>query len=217
MNKFNKDFDKKELKIADKVADELLIKKREHVLIWLFLLVLVFLCAFFPSLIFSRIGYHSKPVDNYIQEGHVLFSFEEGSRNIEIIDALPTNDYVGKANTEDGSYFKFSVAVSTHQKNGSLKVTYEISLTPKIQTLDPKYVRVYLLEEGKEILINNKSVNSFKDLPNSTIREGSKLLFKKTINNNSNKSYTFKMWLSDEYELKETKETFSCYVNIDAY
>ena len=53
MNKFNNDFDKKELKIADKVADELLIKKREHVLIWLFLLVLVFLCAFFPSLIFS--------------------------------------------------------------------------------------------------------------------------------------------------------------------
>jgi len=216
MNKINREFEKDELKLADKVANELLIRRKEHILIWLFLLILVFLCAFFPSLIFSRIGYHSKPVDNYIQEGHVLFSFEEGSRNIEIIDALPTSDYVGKAQTEDGSYFKFGVGISTKQKN-SIKVTYEISLTPNIQTLDPKYVRVYLLEEGKEILINGKSVNNFSDLPDSTIRKGSKLLFKKTINNNINKSYTFKMWLSDKYELKEFKETFSCYLNIDAY
>lgn len=216
MNKINKKFEKDELKLADKVADELLIRRKEHILIWLFLLILVFLCAFFPSLIFSRIGYHSKPVDNFIQEGHVLFSFEEGSRNIEIIDAMPTSDNVGKAMTEDGTYFKFGVAVSTSKK-GAVKVTYEISLTPKIQTLDPKYVRVYLLEEGKEILLNGKSVNSFSELPNSTLREGSKLLFKKTINNNINKSYTFKMWLSDKYEIKEVKETFSCYLNIDAY
>lgn len=216
MNKINKKFEKDELKLADKVADELLIRRKEHILIWLFLLILVFLCAFFPSLIFSRIGYHSKPVDNFIQEGHVLFSFEEGSRNIEIIDAMPTSDNVGKATTEDGTYFKFGIAVSTSKK-GSVKVTYEVSLTPKIQTLDPKYVRVYLLEEGKEILLNGKSVNSFSELPNSTLREGSKLLFKKTINNNINKSYTFKMWLSDKYEIKDVKETFSCYLNIDAY
>ena len=216
MSKVNEKFDKKQLKVADKVADDLLIRKKEHILIWLFLLILVFLCAFFPSLIFSRIGYHSKPVDNYIQEGHVLFSFEEGSRNIEIIDAIPTNDSIGKAQAEDGEYFKFRVAVSTQQKK-SIKVTYEISLTPKIQTLDPKYVRIYLLEEGKEILINGKSVNNFSDLPNSSIRQNSKLLFKKVVNNNSNKTYTFKMWLSDEYELKEEKESFSCYVNVDAY
>lgn len=216
MKKINNLFENDELKIADKVADELLIRRKEHILIWLFLLILVFLCAFFPSLIFSQLGYHSKPVDNYIHEGHVLFSYEEGSRNIEIVDAMPISDSVGKAMTEDGTYFTFGVAISTSKKD-SMKVTYEISLTPNIQTLDPKYVRVYLLEEGKEIIVNGKSVRSFSELPNSTIREGSKLLFKKTFNNNTNKSYTFKMWLSDEYEIKEFKETFSCYLNIDAY
>ena len=216
MNKINEKFDKKQLKIADKVADELLIRRKEHTLIWLLLLILVFMCAFFPSLIFSRIGYHSKPVDNYIHKGHVLFSYEEGSRNIEIIDAIPTSDRVGKAQAEEGDYFKFRVAIATKNKK-SMKVTYEISLTPRIQTLDSSYVRIYLLENGKEILINGKAVNNFSDLPNSSIRDNSKVLLKKTINESSNKSYTFKMWLSDKYELKETKESFSCYVNVDAY
>ncbi len=216
MNKIDKEFDKKELKIADKVADELLIRKKEHILIWLFLLILVLLCSFFPALVFSRIGYHSLPVDNYIQDGNVLFSFEEGSRNIEITDAIPTSDYVGKAMKKDNEYFIFRVAV-TSKSTTNKKITYEISLTPNKMTLDPKYVRIYLLEEGKEILINGKSVNNFSELSDSSIREGSKLLYKKTINSESNKTYTFKMWLSDKYELKDIEETFSCYVNVDAY
>ena len=37
MDKINKKLEKDELKLADKVADELLIRKREHILIWLFL------------------------------------------------------------------------------------------------------------------------------------------------------------------------------------
>ncbi|MDD5979656.1 MAG: hypothetical protein PUC23_00905 [bacterium] len=216
MDKNDRSFDKKELKIADKVADELLIRRKEHILIWLFLLILVLLCSFFPALVFSRIGYHSLPVDNYIQEGKVLFSFEEGSRNIEIVDATPTSDLVGKSMTKDNEYFKFRVAITSKSKKKT-KITYEISLTPNITTLDPKYVRIYLVEDGKEILINGKSVNNFSELSDSTIREGSKLLYKNTVTGKINKTYTFKMWLSDKYELKDIEETFSCFVNVDAY
>lgn len=216
MNKDKKQLDKKELKVADKVADELLIRKKEHVLIWLLLLILVFLSAFFPALVFSRIGYHSLPVDNYIQKGSVLFSFEEGSRNIEIVDAIPTTDSVGKAMTKDNEYFNFRVAIDA-KNNSEENITYEISLSPSKKTLDPKYVRIYLVEDGKEILINGKSVNNFSELPDSSIREGSKLLYKNTIKGNTNKSYVFKMWLSDKYEIKDVKEIFSCFVNVDAY
>ena len=145
-----------------------------------------------------------------------MFSFEEGSRGILIEDALPTADSIGKSMAEEGDYFKFRIGVDSDFKKQS-KITYEISLTPEIQTLDAENVRIYFLEDGKEVLLNGKSVNNFSELEDSKIREGSKLLFKNTITSSINKSYTFKMWLSDKYELDEIKRSFSCYVNVDAY
>ena len=211
------EFNKKDLKVADKVADEILIRKKDtNVFLWVLLILLVLLVSFFSLLIFSNFSIHDPYVDNYIQTGSILFSFEEGNRAINIDNALPTSDDIGKQNFKEGENFTFGVATSIKSKKQS-KITYEISLTPNITTLDSKYVRIYLLEDGKEILINNRSVNNYADLPNSSIRPNSKVLYKTTVLSDSRKAYTFKMWLSKDYELDEIKKTFSCYVNVDAY
>lgn len=211
------EFNKNDLKVADKVADEILIRKKDtNVFLWVLLILLVLLVSFFSLLIFSNFSIHDPYVDNYIQTGSILFSFEEGNRAINIDNALPTSDDIGKQNFKEGEYFTFGVATSIKSKKQS-KITYEISLTPNITTLDSKYVRIYLLEDGKEILINNRSVNNYADLPNSSIRPNSKVLYKTTVLSDSRKAYTFKMWLSKDYELDEVKRIFSCYVNVDAY
>lgn len=211
------EFNKKDLKVADKVADEILIRKKDtNVFLWVLLILLVLLVSFFSLLIFSNFSIHDPYVDNYIQTGSILFSFEEGNRAINIDNALPTSDDIGKQNFKEGEYFTFGAATSIKSKKQS-KITYEISLTPNITTLDSKYVRIYLLEDGKEILINNRSVNNYADLPNSSIRPNSKVLYKTTVLSDSRKAYTFKMWLSKDYELDEVKRIFSCYVNVDAY
>ena len=80
-----------------------------------------------------------------------------------------------------------------------------------------KYVRVMLLENGKEVLINGNSVNYFSDLKKSNLRSNAKLLYKKEITSEIIASYVFKMWVGENYRLDTVKRTFSCFVNIDAY
>lgn len=214
----NKEYNEKELELADQVADELLIReKRINVFIWLFLLIFVLLLSVFSALVFAKVGYIGRVEDNYIKEGSVLFSYEEGDRTINIVDAMPTPDDVGKKISGDNESFTFSIAAKskTTQKPS---FTYEISLTPKTVTLDPKYVRVYLLEGNKEVKTYGHIVNSFTDLSKSQLREdGSRLLFKETLQKDFTKTFTIKVWLDENYNLPTNPQTFSFYVNVDAY
>ncbi len=219
-----REFDQKERKIADKVAEEILIReKKQRLFVWLFLLIFVLLLSFFSSLVFTKIAYHGQNIGDgidssqtYTQSGFVLFSYEEGTNSINIEGALPVADAVGKAMSNSNEYFKFGVLIKINSEKQT-KITYEISLTPKNQTLDSKYIRVYLLDGTEEVLVNGNSVNNFSTLHDSTIRDNSKILYKNSTSEEIYKSYTFKMWVSEDYELKENAESFSCYVNVDAY
>lgn len=213
----NYELNDKERQIADKVANEILIReKKQRLFLWLFLLLFIVLFSFFSSLVFSKIAYYGKSNQNYIQSGSVLFAYEEGTNFINISGALPVQDEVGKTMNKPNEYFEFSLSI-VPSSDKQTSITYEISLLQLQNTLDSKYVRVYLLEDGKEVNINNNVVNTFYSLPNSTIRSNSKLLYKTTINSQISKTYIFKMWLDKDYELKYEPESFSCYVNIDAY
>ena len=206
-----------ERQVADIVAYEILQKeKKEKHMIWLFLFLFVLLVFSFSYFLFSKVIVFSDSRIEYKQNGSILFSYEEGTNAINIVEALPTVDSLGKTLSAKNEYFIFRVAVEVNSSEQS-EVTYEISLRPEYGTLDPKYVRVYLLKNGNEVLINNKAVNNFNDLVNSTIRDGSKFLYKTTVSKSANDVYTFKMWVSDKYELDEVKRTFKCYVDVDAY
>lgn len=206
-----------ELEVADTVADEILIKKKEEKKMILFFLLLFILLVFVLSyLIFSRFAIFSKNTENVIQAGSIVFSYEEGSNKINIQDAEAVSDEVGKQLSGSNSDFEFNVAIKIDSKIQP-KLTYEISLTQKEGSLDAKYVRVMLLENGKEVLINGNSVNYFSDLKKSNLRSNAKLLYKKEITSEIIASYVFKMWVGENYRLDTVKRTFSCFVNIDAY
>lgn len=182
-----------------------------------FELIMFMLFLFASSVfLFSKIFFHSKPVDNYVMSGFVIFSYEEATNGVNLVDAYPVSDEVGKSNNKKGEYFDFSVGVSF--KNSRIKnITYEISLTPLTSSLEYKYVKINLIENGKEVLINDKKVSRISELKASSIRKDSYFLRKVTVDKYAINKYTFRMWLSSDYELDGTNKTFRCIINVDAY
>ncbi len=203
--------------IADKVANEILRKeKKEKKAVLFFLLLFILLVFVLSYLIFSRFALYSKSEENGIQSGSVVFSYEEGTNRIDIKNAGSTPDEVGKNLSGSEDYFEFDVAIKIYSKKKP-EITYEISLTQNLGTLDSKYVRILLTENGKEVPINGDVINNFNSLPDSTIRKGSKVLYKNVVQDEALAHYVFKMWISEDYQLDNISRTFSCFVNIDAY
>lgn len=211
------------LVVADQVADEILEKqddkdKRLIILVLFFIAILILLLSSFTfAYLFS--DEHQK--DNVITTGSVLFSYSDGDNTINIENAMPIDDEVGKKLTGDDNFFDFYVSVGFgghhkghHHKNKN--IIYEISLVPdRYNTLDEKFVRVYLEENDKPVVINNNEVNNFSDLKDSKF--GGKLLYKNNTNINKKGHYIFKMWVSNDYNVKPTSEVFKCKLNVNAY
>lgn len=212
-NGLNKD----ELALADQVANEILNEDKENqkrILILVFIFVLLTLFVSFVG--FSIFKINRGTDNNIINAGSILFSYNESSNYINMINTFPMSDDLGKNLSGSGEYFEFNISSRLNSKKIN-ELTYEISLTPSVSSLDTKYVKVYLEENGKGVSLTSNIVNYYNDLPESTIRKGSKLLYKKTINSKSDNRYVFRMWVSPEYNVDSISRTFSCYVNVNAY
>ena len=180
-NGLNKD----ELALADQVANEILNEDKENqkrILILVFIFVLLTLFVSFVG--FSIFKINRGTDNNIINAGSILFSYNESSNYINMINTFPMSDDLGKNLSGEGEYFEFNISSRLNSKEIN-ELTYEISLTPSVSSLDTKYVKVYLEENGKGVSLTSNIVNYYNDLPESTIRKGSKLLYKKTINSKS--------------------------------
>ncbi len=214
--------DNDERDLADKVADEILQKDEEdkkRLLIFVFIFVLLTLFVSFTG--FSLFKIKQGTNNNIINAGAVLFSFNEKTNAINMQNTYPMTDEVGKKLSGDGEYFEFTISTKI-ESNEIKRLTYEITLTPieTSNTLDEKYVRVYLEEDGKAVSINKNEVNSFKSLPDSTLdlrKNDSKQLYKKTVSSGALHTYKFRMWVDEDYNVDNVSRVFKCYLYVDAY
>lgn len=214
--------DNDERDLADKVADEILQKDEEdkkRLLIFVFIFVLLTLFVSFAG--FSLFKIKQGTNNNIINAGSVLFSFNEKTNAINMQNTYPMTDEVGKKLSGDGEYFEFTISTKI-ESNEIKRLTYEITLTPieTSNTLDEKYVRVYLEEDGKAVSINENEVNSFEGLPDSTLdlrKNDSKQLYKKTVSSGALHTYKFRMWVDEDYNVDNVSRVFKCYLYVDAY
>lgn len=208
-------------KVADKVADEILngnfkSDKRFLIFLLIFVILLTFLISSVSFAIFN--SYNQSSSNNTINAGSVLFSFNEDSNYIKILDASPTKDEVGKTFTSPNHYFDFTVSVGYSKKAKREKLNYEVSLVPLSgNTLSSKYVRVYLTENGKDVVLTDSVISNFSDLKDSKIREGAKVLINRKVDTSMINNYRLRLWLSDKYELSDKALEFKCKVAINTY
>lgn len=161
-------------------------------------------------------GGNTKP-SHGIDAGSILFSFNEKSNSIYMTNVYPTADAVGMKYTGDKQYFDFNISATLKNiKKG--KIVYEISLIPIAgNTIDPKDIRVYLTEDGKDVSITGNAVNTYSDLPNSKYRTDGKVIYRKTITKNTLNEYIFRMWLSHDATVGKVSKQFGCKIGVDAY
>ncbi len=207
--------------IADMVADEILeddskFDKKFLIFLLIFIMLLVFLLSSVSFAIFN--SYDKIYGDNVINSGSVLFSFEEDSNYIRIINAVPISDETGKLSLEDNHYFDFRISVGYSKKAKRLPIYYEISLIPYTSnSLSSSFVRVYLTENGKDVSLSKDTIVNFSDLKDSKIRSGAKVLLTRKVSENVINDYRLRLWLSDKYEMSDKSLEFKCKVAVNTY
>ena len=240
MNEYKKNLTIEDKELADQVADEILtVEEDDGRLFFLLLLILLLSLGFlFISLSFAIFSNYyngsgnaiidvgtniivkgkDKPSNDIpIEYGSVFFNFNEGSNYIYMTGVYPTSDNVGKKLTGEHQYFDFNIS-STIKNMPTGKLVYEISLVPiPGNTISPDDIRVYLVENGKEVSINDNMVNNFSDLPDSEYRSGAKVIHRRVLTDSYNASYIFRMWYSYKAEVTTEVKTFGCKVAVDAY
>ena len=204
--------------VGDAVAEEILYQEPDDRKSFLILIIFVF-CLFFLGMTVTIAiiapGIKSKST-NVINSGSVLFSYSQ-TNYIEINDALPMADEYGKNLNGENEFFDFVISID-FVNSKKKDIEYEILAIPsKENTIPSKYIRVYLIENDKAVLINNKEVNNFSELKTGKVNKDAKILYKASTNTKVINNYVFRMWLSDKYYIDEDIKSFKCSIVVNAY
>lgn len=147
----------------------------------------------------------------------IIFTYsdvDQVGNGINIKDAIPITDEVGKALVGRNQYFDFHITSST----GNHKVLYQLLVNKnQASTLSNENVRIYLtsMQGSYE---NQLVLTNFSDLKKKTINDNTyyvlyeKVLPEKLVNYSD--SYRLRMWVK-ENAIDYFNQTFS--IKIDAY
>lgn len=169
--------------------------------------------------------------NNVIETGRIIFSYSDafgGGNGINMINAFPISDSMGKILAGESEYFDFSVSATTSNSD----LAYEIAVKASDDsTLDPKYVKIYLTTfEGSDekevpLISSNDGIVTYDSLldTNNSILSGKSIYYGsvKAGEVAYGKKFRLRMWVampdSDDfdYDLISNK-TFSLKVNVAA-
>ena len=201
-------------------------KKKGFLLLLLLILSALFISAGISMAVFNYLG--TGDTSNVIKTGKIVFSYsdENGSGNgIDITDALPIADSVGKTLLKSNEYFDFSVTASTTATD----IAYEIVVNKEdSSTLPDDYVKIYLTEvqgatEVATPLTSGEVTPTYADLATTTnINLKGKSIYFGTVSAGEiayGKNFRLRMWVkdytSDDYSDINAKQ-YSVRVNVAA-
>lgn len=151
--------------------------------------------------------------ENSINTGYISFSYTESDTNvIEIHNAIPISDENGAILTGNKNMFDFTVSAKFA---GASSINYEIFASPIVQTLDAKYLKVYLTDQNDNPVPGfDGVVPTYDSLEDSTI-EGAKTIYKSSLTESDKViKYRLRVWVSSDYNLPDTVKNFSFKVNV---
>ncbi len=214
-------------------------EKKKVILSILAVIVLVLMVIGVSYAVFTYVGNGTK--ENKISTGTLTFSYSEGSASINIVDAHPISDEVGKtieaqdikgagsiaANPQGSSLsyagvFDFEVAASMSSPQ---EINYEIygtETSPMENKLENQYVKIYLTDQDSDSPASEKyqsSVPTYSTLDASTAEpETGKTLYMGSFSNTGSKKFRLRMWIGSDtgYVASGDSKTFAMKVNVKA-
>lgn len=202
-------------------------KRKYGVILMVFLLIsVVFISVGISMAVFNYMG--RGETSNVIKTGRIVFSYSDANgagNGINITNAMPTPDSVGKTLSNSREYFDFSVSASTTSTN----IAYEMVVNKESSsTLSDDQVKIYLTErQGAteiETPITGGSVTptyaSLTDTSNPNLT--GKTIYYGTVNAGEvayGKNFRLRMWIkdnnTDNFDETNSKE-YSVRVNVAA-
>ena len=154
---------------------------------------------------------------NTISTGNIYLNYTEDTNGINITNAYPVSDEVGKTLTNEDQYFDFTVEASI---SGDVVASYEVVAEKEASsTLDNNEVKLYLEKKINNTYKEVMAPKNFIPLKESTdlgTMAGSMLLDSGTISKSSSVSYRLRMWVADTTILDNLEKSFAVRVSIKA-
>ena len=154
---------------------------------------------------------------NTISTGNIYLNYTEDTNGINITNAYPMADEVGKTLTKEDQYFDFTVEASI---SGDVVASYEVSAEKETSsTLDNDEVKLYLEKKVNNTYQEVMAPKNFTPLKESTdlgTTAGSMLLDSGTVSKSSTVNYRLRMWVADTTILDNLEKSFGVRVSIKA-
>lgn len=151
---------------------------------------------------------------NSIATGNISMNYTESINGISIVNAMPTNDVVGKALKGTGEYFDFTIN-STIVGNASLQ--YEIAAVKDSNSTIPNSdIKLYLEQQVSGSYEEVMAPTVFT--PINTISEvgspaGSMILRTVTKDKTSSDNYRLRMWIKEDAQVGQA-QSYTVKVNV---
>ena len=156
---------------------------------------------------------------NTITTGTITMDYTEDENAINLTNALPMTDDVGKALADTNQYFDFTVSANI---TGTTTINYAITaakVTPD-STLPDDAVKVYLTDmdgtADSQILAPTKisGLTPTTGSEPSGTPSGQFILHTGTFTATSSHDYRLRMWVADDYTVTGASQTYKLRVNV---
>ena len=156
---------------------------------------------------------------NTITTGTISMNYVEGDNAINLTNALPMTDEVGKALADTNQYFDFTVSANI---TGTTTINYAITATKEEgdSTLPDTAVKVYLTDmdgtADEEILAPTKvsELTTTTGSEPSGAQSGQFILHTDTFNATSSHDFRLRMWVADDYVVTGDSQSYKLRVNV---
>ena len=155
---------------------------------------------------------------NTITTGTITMSYSETTNGINLTNALPMSDGVGKALSEEEQYFDFTVSANI---TGTTTINYAITASKEVEsTLPDTAVKVYLTDmdgtADTQILAPTKvsGLTPTTGSEPSGTPSGQFILHTGTFGATSSHDYRLRMWVADDYLVTGASATYKLRVNV---
>ena len=155
---------------------------------------------------------------NTITTGTITMSYSETTNGINLTNALPMSDGVGKALSEEEQYFDFTVSANI---TGTTTINYAITASKEEEsTLPDTAVKVYLTDmdgtADTQILAPTKvsGLTPTTGSESSGTPSGQFILHTGTFDATSSHDYRLRMWVADDYQVTGASATYKLRVNV---
>ncbi len=154
---------------------------------------------------------------NTISTGNIYLNYTEGVNGINITNAYPMTDDVGKTLTNEDQYFDFSIDSVI---SGDVVASYEISAEKESSsTLNNDDVKLYLekqVDNSYEEVMAPKNFTPLKESTDLGTMAGTMLLDSGSLSKNTTVNYRLRMWVDADTVIDNLEKSFGVRVSVKA-